>query len=261
MVDALDGQYKRANKQVVFIEWNVDDRSNPRRGRWNAAYTGGPSITLPLWMVDSGFRWGNARQDFERVYRAAVDEALARPLGVELEAYYQRTGNTAHVTARVKNVSGHTLGYTNRATVWALIYEDRRVIHTGRYGHSAVQVNVSPDLPEGETATFELEVRGGRGMNWSKTHIVVLVDYVPPASTGNAFDMLQAAVAIEGVPPTEVPEATPVPPDTPVPTVTNTPIPMDTAVPTPTKEPTPTEVPVFANYLPIVLRGNTFEGR
>jgi hypothetical protein len=253
----LAAQYEREDKPVLFLEHDVDNGSAVRKSRWYAAHTGSGSIILPLIMTDSGYRWNNGRVDFQRTYQRMVDETLAHPPAAELTARYQLTGSDVAVTVMVTNLTDVPLGPATRAEIHAMVYEDRRVIHTNRFVRHHTSGGIPTDLAKDESEVYELTIdNGARGVNWSKAHVVVLVDYQPPGS--RAFDNAQAAVAVEGAMPT----ATPVPTETPMPT--ETPVPTETPAPTNTPEepePTPTEVeptdPPVENviYLPAAYNG------
>jgi hypothetical protein len=250
VVDSLDADYSRQRKPVVFVEHLIDDcrTGNPCVGsadRLQIFRAADPNAnTLPLQMSDSGqkTRWGNS-SDFEREMRQMIDPELRRLPQVEIAAYFQRVGNTAKVQAYVTNRSGGELTTADRAQVWAILYEEKKVIHTSHYVRAVKSVMIMPDLRDGETGTYELEIAGTGGMNWSKAHILVLVDMRRP---NGVFDTLQAALAEEGQQPTptetETPEATPTETEAPteVPTATATETPPDTPTPTlePTEEPT-----------------------
>jgi hypothetical protein len=145
-------------------------------------------------MVDSGNQISNGWQDFYSVYQAMVDASLLRPPKAEIQAYWWRAGNLVQFYVQVKNLSAVTLSSAaNSAAVHAIVYEDTHVKLTDRFGRAAAAVDI-PDLAPNATAVFTLPGLDLVGVNWDKLGAVVLVDYVPVASSG-AFDMLQAAVA------------------------------------------------------------------
>lgn len=253
VVDQLDSQYTRDNKNVIFVEHDVDNGSQERKQRWWQARTSTGSVTLPLVLVDSGFQWSNGNENFQINYRRMVDAALARPAGAELYGYYQINRSDVEVTAILTNRSSIPMGYSTRTTLTAMIYEDNRVIHTDRFVRLDKSLLITDDLDPDATGTYKITLENVRGINWAKAHLIVFADWLPPGS--QAFDMLQVAVATEGVPPEPTTPPTPVPPPTfaPPPTATPTEEPP-TPVPT-VEEPTPTDEPPGVDiYLPITVR-------
>lgn len=103
-IDQLAEDY--AGQPVVFLEQNVDATSGQRYGRWWAAYDAGGSVTLPLVMVDSGYRYSHGYEDFYTVYGDMVDSALANPPEADVTAYMQRTGDAVTFRILVTNHSG-----------------------------------------------------------------------------------------------------------------------------------------------------------
>jgi len=215
----LARRYKAVRKPVLFLEHNVDSPQGNRQDRWYDAYPG--DAYVPMAMVDSGFRASSGWVDFEPVYRSMVNDALERPAGADVHAWYERSDNDLSVTARVTNWSGSTLSDANKAAVNVLVYEDNKVIHTERFVRAAEWIDITSPLLPGETGTYVVELVDVKDAQWHLAHVIVLVDYRPdPGSM--AYDMLQAAEATPGVPPTATP------------TTTITPTPEGTLTPTPT---------------------------
>ena len=259
MVDDLAQAYARAPKHVVFIEHdleNLEAGQNRRRNMWYAARNGGNSANTPMILIDSGAQWLEGAVQYDRVYKRAVDEALARPPQVQIDAYFQKSGATADLSIKVTNWSEETLTPGSGAQVSAILYEDKKVLHTGRIGRAVVAGGIGDSLEYGESGAYRLQFTNLAGVTWSKAHIVVLVEH--RSGVGNAYESLQAAMAVEGVPPTATPTATatetPRPTDTPVPT--DPPPPTATDVPRATDEPTATPVIHidWRLYVPAVLR-------
>ncbi len=260
MVDKIAQDYERAHKPVVLLEIdldNMDTTLSRRRNMWFAARAGGNSAQTPLIMVDSGFKWSEGSVEFERVYKQLIDQALARPPVVQVDATYQRSGNSADVTARVTNWGEDTVGAGDGATVTAILYEDKKVLHTSRSVRAAIAGGIGSPLAYGETGSYRLTLPDTSGVNWSRAHIAVVVDH--RSGRGNAYDALQAALAVEGLPPTAT--QTPAPTDTPTPPPTDVPTePPPTDVPPPTDEPTstpppePTTVVGGKVFVPVVYR-------
>ena len=187
MVDQLADEY--ADRPVVFLEHAVDTAPQRRIDRWWAAYGSGGSVTLPLVMVDSGYRHSNGYEGFYQVYRAMVEDALARPAQAHITVERQRVGSAFRFTVRLTNLSGVTLGSGNLARLHAIVWEDAHVGDTDRFVRGATSVPIAA-LADGETGTFALEV-ALQGVNWDALHSVVLVDCRPGGAAG-PYDMLQA---------------------------------------------------------------------
>ena len=191
-----------ANQPVVFIEYDVDTEPwwDSRRARWWEAWKasgGGDFAALPWVMTDSGHAISNGNEDFATKYSAMVDASLARPAQATLAASSQRIGDTLHFTVQLTNQSGVTLGTSNSATVWAIVYEvfttapgtTERL--TKRFVRSNVPQAVTPDLANGATATFTIDTATLSGVAWANLQWIVLADYLPAESSG-AYDTLQA---------------------------------------------------------------------
>lgn len=214
-------------------------------------------------MSDSGYQISNSRVDFFRVYRSMVDRSLGRPAQADINAAFQVTGNNVNVQADITNLSPVPLSSVYNAFVHVMIAENRKVLKTGTFVHFHQAKTWGSETPVGESKLFQFTFSNVR-LNWSRSFIVVTVDYMPPGT--NVFDALQAAQAVEGQLPTNTPEAT----DTEVPTETPTEEPTEEPTDVPTEEPTdkPTEEPTedptagpedYTVYLPIVLKGYDFE--
>ncbi len=198
--DTLVSQY--ANQPVVFIEYDVDTQplSNSRRDRWWEAWKasgGGDTAYFPWVMTDSGNAISNGNEDFTTKYSAMVDASLARPAQATLAASSERIGDTLQFTVQLTNQSGLTLGTSNSATVWAIVYEvfdtapgaTERL--TKRYVRADVPQAITSDLANGATGSYTLNTPTLSGVVWENLQWIVLADYLPPGSLG-AYDMLQA---------------------------------------------------------------------
>ncbi|MBN2149538.1 MAG: hypothetical protein JW726_19275 [Anaerolineales bacterium] len=188
-----------AEQPVLFLETDVDGTGiiGAREGRWWTAFGSGGSVTLPLVMVDSGYDISNGYEDFRAVYTAMVDTSLARAPQAVISASGQRVGDGLHFDVDVTNQAGVTLGSSNSATVWVIVYElfdeigDGRL--TTRYTRAAVKANIVTDLPANASETYGLDVPALSGVVWENLRAVVLVDYRPGGTSG-AFDTLQAVL-------------------------------------------------------------------
>jgi hypothetical protein len=186
-----------AGQPVLFLETDVDsDVLTGRQGRWWAAFGGG-SVTLPMVMVDSGYAYSNGYENFQIVYTSMVNTSLARPTLAQLTASVQRVGDALSVNVTVTNQSGVTLGSSNGATVWIIVYETfadapgatERL--TTRYVRALASHGITPNLANGVSASYYLDVAALSGVVWDNLHVVALVDYRPGGLSG-AFDTMQA---------------------------------------------------------------------
>jgi hypothetical protein len=263
VVDQLQRDFEREGKPVYFVEHNTDRAPDNRKNRFFAAWPGGGTLYLPLQVCNSGYPdlIASGRVDFERVYRSMVDRALSRTPQAKIDAYFQVANRNVEVQATVKNLSQGAFSGANNATIHAMIVEKRKIIHAGRYVHMHADQLITEELAPGESRDFTFTFRN-INLNWSRSYVLVLVDFQPPGS--RAFEVAQAAVAIEGQAPTPTPQE----PTDPPPTIefpTATPTPEDTETPTeeppsptpdePTNTPEPT---VYEVYLPIVLNAWEF---
>lgn len=248
MVNDLAKQYATLNKPALFIEHDVDHLTGQRSSRWWRASGKNGVAQTPMTMVDSGFKFTEGAVDFRKVFSANVDAALRRPAGAEIAAFYQRTGDTYKVQVDVTNRLKVPLEYDNYATLHVLLFEDKQVVHVDHAVRASTELYLEDPLEAGATAHFEVDlaVDPKTRTNYAKSHVLVLLDY-RPAETG-PYDMLQANLAIAGLP-----TPTPPPSPTPLPTATDEP----TMTPEPTLVPTeaPSAVPVSWDvYLPTLAR-------
>ena len=144
-------------------------------------------------MVDSGHNARAGPAAYIAAYSTMVDASLARLPQAELQATWVRQGDKVNFSVQVKNMSGKTLSPSNDATVHAIVYQQQHLQLTGRYVVSAVENSIS-SLANGATGTYTLQTGDLIGVDWSKLHYIVLVDYIPNSSS-EKYDMLQAAVA------------------------------------------------------------------
>jgi len=208
VVDYLAYEYERAGKNVIFLEHNIDDPQGPRLDRWYDAYGGQPSFAVPLVMADSGYRVSGGYEDYQNKYRLMVDACLERPAGAELHAWYQRDGQNLEVTVTAVNRSGVEWTRENLATVNVIVYEDTHAQQTDRIVRAAT-ARYTGTLAPNDEGTYHLSLT-----NVHLAGVLALVEYRPdPAKT--PFEMLQAVIAVEGVPPTATPSPTPWPTVTP----------------------------------------------
>jgi hypothetical protein len=246
----LAKQYERQGKPVLIVEHDVDNSQGDRAGRWWAAKGRFGSAATPMTMVDSGFKWTEGAVSFERVFSANIDAALARPPGAALAAFYERQGDVFTVQVQLTNRLQEPIGWSNSAAIHLLLVEDSNVIHLDRFVRAATVFDIEETIEPGATAYLDLElaVDPRARANYAKSRLLVLADY-RPASSG-PFDMLQAALAVQGLPtPTPEPSATP----TRTATATRTPTPEPTATGNPTAEPTaPPET--YRLFLPLTKR-------
>ena len=234
----MDQLADRYGDDVVIVEWDLDRQmtsQSPRRGMWFRA-RGATSATTPMILVDSGYAITEGHhQDFDRVYSRLIEEARAVPPLVTIEAFYEVEGSNVQIQGRFRNDHSQPLVYDDNVQLHALIYEEKHSVHTGRIVQASKTVPVLDDVEPGAWADFEIEVDGAAGLNWSRSHVVVIADFRP--NNQQAYMALNSTLAIEGAPtPTVEPTATPVP-------ATNTPQPTLPPFPTNTPQPDPSEPP------------------
>jgi hypothetical protein len=254
VVNDLAKRYSQQRKPVLFIEHDVDRSTGDRASRWWAAKGRFGSAGTPMTMVDSGYKWTEGRVDFEKVFSANVEAALKRPAEVDVSAFYEREGDTFRLKVLVTNHLQEPLEYNNQAMLHALLVEDTQVIHVDRFVRAAMVQDIEEPIEPGATAAFDLDfvIDNRARANYAKSKVLVLLDY-RPASSG-PYDLLQAAIAVEGLP-------TPTPEPTATATRTASPAPSDTPEPTapPTEAPAATEAPeTHRIYLPVLLRRHAF---
>jgi hypothetical protein len=297
--DALQAEYLKAGKPVLFLEQQLQGQYpdvDQRSAYWFSAYGRGGSVQPPLNMVDSGWRISNGQeQDFTKKYRGQVDDALRRKAGAEIGAVWERDRSGGlNARATVKNLTDFVLGPSNLAKVHVLVYEESKLVETGRFVRAGASAYLSGNLNPGETATVNVTVPADqfRGVNMGRAKVVALFDYRNGGASG-PFELLNAVMAVQGTlnaptavptpgaptdtpeppPATDTPEATPtpgLPRETPLPTAnpptaTSRPIVLPTRAPTQTAPaPTPpaptqpaTATPPGARgiYLPLLKRG------
>jgi hypothetical protein len=195
VVDQLALDY--VGKPVVFLEYPVTGAPNSRIGKFWAAFGGGTAY-FPMIIVDSGHQVQSGVVPYHNTYQALVDQELTRAPQAGIQATWHRTGDKVTFLIQVNNLSGVALFYAqNKATVHAIVYEDKKVGVTSRYVRSAVFQNIITSLAPGSSATYTLETPDLSGVDWNKLHYLALVDYQPVS--GSAYDMLQAAVALPAV--------------------------------------------------------------
>ena len=101
--------------------------------RWYAAYDAAQrDCSMPLAVVDSGWRWTCGWENFAAVYGNMVDQALLRPAGAELDADYALDGDEVRVRLAVTNRSGAALGPQNSAVISLIVFENVKELHTER---------------------------------------------------------------------------------------------------------------------------------
>jgi hypothetical protein len=246
IIDILDDQYRAAGHSVIFLEHDVDSPDMGRLQRW-AASGGSGVIPLPYVMTDSGYRWSYGPEGYRSVYARMVDQSLERRAEASIEAHFERSDNSLLVQVDVVNESGDSLGTFNDGTVWAIVYEEKRVFHTGRFVRGFASEPIAPVLRPDQRGSYELSLSELPVDDWDNAHVVALVDFI--ANTDGGYEMLQAAEAAEGIPtatPTRATATASPAPATPSPAAATTASPGATA--------TPEGTPVYRDaYLPRVL--------
>ncbi len=179
-----------AGRPVLFLEHDEDSHP-PRRQRWWDGWAIGGTVGLPTVMVDSGNQVAEdfgASSDRYNTYKDMVETALSTPEGQALiEASAQRSGDTVTANVEVTNRGSITLGSSNKATVWLLVYEqsDSGPVtgrFTKRYVHTSVSQAITSNLVPGGSGQYVLTTVALSGVDWDNLHAVVLVDYRPDPS-------------------------------------------------------------------------------
>ncbi len=194
-----------ASKSVVIVGYdNPSNIAANRKTRYYAADPNSP-VTLPHLMVDSGrqtSRGGTTDQNYyNQKIRSMIDSELNRPPQAALSAKYKRVGSHLEFTISVTNQSGVALSSSNKAAVHAVAYETftnatrPSYALVNNFGRVTAYKAFTQSLANGATGAFSLVTTDlPSDVNWANLHMLVMVDYLPPGSSG-AYDMLQAAFA------------------------------------------------------------------
>ena len=181
-----------AGQPVVFLEQPVDGPLGLRYARWWTAYGQGGTVTLPLVMVDSGHQISNGDLDFATVYKGMIDAELRRPAGADLWSIATRLGDHFRVSVHVRNRAGSTWTADQNPTIHVLVYEDMGATHTQL--QSASWAHIASPLADGATTGVVFETPAISPADWTKVHVIALVDYRPGGASG-PYDLLQSAHA------------------------------------------------------------------
>ncbi|MBN1873955.1 MAG: hypothetical protein JXA33_06980 [Anaerolineae bacterium] len=197
--DQLVPEY--AGRPVLFLEHDVQlGYTDPRQSRWWDGWAIGGYVGYPMVMTDSGDQVAERLTngtDFYNLYKSMVDSALAVPEGqAEIQANVECTGDTVAFTINVTNLGSVTLGASNKATIWVLLYEqsDSGPVSgrlTQRYVHDKASATISTDLVTDASSTYVLTIDSLSGVDWSKMHAVIILDYKPDPSA-RPYDTYQA---------------------------------------------------------------------
>jgi len=177
-----------ADDNVLFVEQDVDAPLGGRLDRWFDAYAAGGTVYLPLVMVDSGHQISTGPVDFAAVYRAMIEDSLARPATARMTVSGTRVDDLLRFVVRLTNDSGVTLSAANAAALTALVFEEPASIATVPRVVSAAVLPIST-LADGESREFSFEA--ATDIDPERTRWVVIADYRPLGSV-DAFDTLQA---------------------------------------------------------------------
>jgi hypothetical protein len=211
----MQRDYDAKGKNTIFLEHDVDNPSGLRNRLWWLASGMSGSQTLPFTVVDSGYRYANGSGLYRMMYGEMVDAALKVPPGAELAAIFERHGDTYSVHVDMTNRLRTALGYDNEARIDVLLYEDSNVIHVDRFVRQIARLELDNDIPPDGSASFDIsmDVDPATKTDYSKAHILVILDYMPEG--GRGFTSAQATIAIDRL-------ATPTLPPTPTPTAVPT---------------------------------------
>jgi hypothetical protein len=191
--------------RAVLLEYAYDTFNHGRVDRWWAAYSGSPSVYLPLVMVGSGFEVDQGPVDYYPRYRAMLEAELARPPAAAVRAWSRRVGDSLEVYARATNLAGVALTPEHAAAFWVVVWEDNPIGLTQTWVRATATRPLSPALQPGETTTATINVPSLASVDWQHLRSLVLLEH-RPTGTGR-YDMLQAAIAASagiGVTPSEL---------------------------------------------------------
>lgn len=187
---ALQGEMQG---RAVLLEYDFDGFPSGRQDRFWA--TGASAMFLPLVMVGSGYRTSSGSVNYEPVYRAMIDDELARPARAAASAFWQRNGSAMRAYVEVLNLGDTDLEIDHEAAIWLIAYEKAAIGVSMTWVRSTRQRYLPFDLAPGESATTIIDSPPMAGVNWNNmAGLVVIEDR--PAGGGGAYDMLQAAEAL-----------------------------------------------------------------
>ncbi len=156
MVDQLAKDY--TNKTVVFLEYDINDKSHPRVGRWWAASGITDTAPLPFIIVDSGLQVSNGSVDFYNVYKSMIDIELSRSPKGKIEAYAWRTNDKVKFKIIVANLTNDKIGlFDNFGEVFGVVYEYTDIGMTDGYVREVAYSVIG--LEPGTTRTFSIETQ------------------------------------------------------------------------------------------------------
>lgn len=179
--------------------------SGNRLDRWYDVI-GDVSCGVPWVVIDSGFRFSCGYVDFASTYRTLADQAMANPPSADVTAAYRRVDDDVTVFVDVTNRAGRAIGFSDWATVSAMVFERVRVVHTGRYVRAAAYTELLEPLPDGATGSYTVRLEDVPVASWDRVGVAVVVDYRPDPNQ-TRFEALQSALAVE-VQPTPTPYPT-----------------------------------------------------
>lgn len=179
--------------RAVLLEYDYDAFTHGRADRWWAAYTGSPSVFLPLVMVGSGYMVDQGPVSYAARYRAMLDAELARAPAAQVRAWSQRVGTGLTIYVRATNLAGVPLTTDHASAFWAIVWEDARVGLTDTWVRATASKALNATLAPGDTTTATISVPTVAAADWERIRALVLLEH-RPTGTGE-YDMLQAAVA------------------------------------------------------------------
>jgi hypothetical protein len=190
VVDQLARDY--AGGSVVFIEQKLGDNEGEREDRFWAAVPAG-TYYFPYIDLDSGYAYQDGHQNYA-TYQALIEAELARAPQAAIDGHWQCTAGVCQFQVQVTNQSGVTLSSSNKARVYAIVYENEPPVQNGHVTSWLIRDIISTTistLADGATAPFNLQTGTLTNVtNWNNTRAVVFAEYYH--SSTHAYNMLQA---------------------------------------------------------------------
>jgi len=131
VIDQLAEEY--AGQNVLFLEYDPDTTGSTRASHFFAAQGGG-SATLPLAMVESGYRCTSGSQDFHTNFAEMIDTVQSMQAMAGLSATWAEVDDNAEVYVTVHNTSGINLT-KNNAHLHILVYAEEGREEESPYTH------------------------------------------------------------------------------------------------------------------------------
>lgn len=181
--------------RALLLEYAYDSFNRGRVDRWWAAYTGSPSVYLPLVMVGSGLAVDQGPVDYYPRYKAMLEAELARPPQASLKVWSRRVGDGLQVDVRATNLAPVALTPEHAAAFWVVVWEDKPIGLTQTWVRATATRALAAALEPGATTSTTVDVPSLGGVDWQHLRALALLEHRPGGGSG-PFDMLQATVAV-----------------------------------------------------------------